>query len=105
MEELKQQHQSCQPAASAGLGAPLRGHVEQLLPGRRFAFVRLDNGRGVYAHRSAFRGVRFTELRPDQPVDCWLETAAAGLQAIQVRPCRRSRTYKRLTRLENAGDE
>lgn len=69
------------------LGVPLGGQVSRLNQARHYAFIRLSNGRLVYAHWSALSGLRFAELRPDQQVKCWLEIGAAGLVAVRVRGC------------------
>jgi len=88
------------------LGAPLRGRIERLVQGRRYAFLRLQDGRSVYVHWSALRGVRFAELHPRQSVRCWLEIGSIGLQAARVEPCRNwRRARKRHARGERAHEK
>lgn len=70
------------------LGIPLWGQVTRLNQARRHASIRLSNGREIYMHWSALRGLRFAELRPDQEVECWLEIGSVGLQDAHVRRCR-----------------
>lgn len=78
----------CRPRAGIRLGVPLCGRIERLVQGRRYAFVRLQDGRSIYAHWSALRRIRFSELRPRQFVWCWLEIGGIGLQAARVEPGR-----------------
>lgn len=80
-----------EPRPALTLGVPLPCQVARLIQGRRYAFIRLPDGRQVFMPGSALRGLRFTELQPDQEVDCWLEIGCAGLQAARVQRRRKAR--------------
>lgn len=83
------------PPGILPLGEPLRGRIERLVQGRRYAFARLEDGRSVYVHWSTLRRIRFSELRPRQSVRCWLEIGSIGVQAVRVEPCHQRRQRKK----------
>ena len=104
-EGLDNQIQATERSRSVPLGVPLRGQVARLVQGRRYAFIRLQDGREVYMHWSALQGVRFTELQPGQAVDCWLEIGGMGLQAVRVRRCQSVRRRTHSTPTESCRHE
>lgn len=65
--------------------------MERLIQGRRYAFIRFEDGRRAIMHWSALERIRFTELRLGQQLECLVEAGAIGLQPLRVRPLRYAR--------------
>ena len=63
-----------------------RGTVKKIIADRGFGFIRSEDGREVFFHRSGIQGVPFEALKEGQTVDFDLEEATRGPRANNVRP-------------------
>jgi len=63
-----------------------RGTVKKIIADRGFGFIRGEDGREVFFHRSGLQGIAFESLREGQVVDFDLEEATRGPRANNVRP-------------------
>ena len=62
------------------------GTVKKIIADRGFGFIRSDDGKEIFFHRSGLQGLTFESLREGQPVEFDLEDAARGPRASNVRP-------------------
>ena len=63
-----------------------RGTVKKIIADRGFGFIRSEDGREIFFHRSGLQGIVFESLQEGQAVDFDLEEAARGPRASNVRP-------------------
>ena len=63
-----------------------RGTVKKIIADRGFGFIRSEDGREIFFHRSGLQGVTFEALREGQVVDFDIEEATRGPRANNVRP-------------------
>ena len=61
------------------------GTVKKIIADRGFGFIRSDDGREVFFHRSGLKGLTFESLKEGQAVDFDLEEATRGPRANNVR--------------------
>jgi len=61
------------------------GTVKKIIADRGFGFIRGEDGKEIFFHRSGLQGLVFESLREGQPVDFDLEDAARGPRASNVR--------------------
>lgn len=61
------------------------GTVKKIIADRGFGFIRSDDGREVFFHRSGLQGLTFEALKEGQAVDFDLEEATRGPRANNVR--------------------
>jgi len=62
------------------------GTVKKIIADRGFGFIRGEDGKEVFFHRSGLQGLVFESLREGQAVEFDLEDAARGPRASNVRP-------------------
>lgn len=61
------------------------GTIKKIIADRGFGFIRTEDGKEVFFHRSGLQGLAFESLQEGQPVDFDLEDAARGPRASNVR--------------------
>ena len=61
------------------------GTVKKIIADRGFGFIRTEDGREVFFHRSGLQGLVFEALQEGQPVDFDMEEATRGPRANNVR--------------------
>ena len=61
------------------------GTVKKIIADRGFGFIRSEDGREVFFHRSGLKGLTFEALREGHQVDFDLEEAPRGPRANNVR--------------------
>jgi CspA family cold shock protein len=66
-------------------GRVANGTIKKIIPDRGFGFIRSEDGKEVFFHRSCCEGLIFETLKEGQPVDFDLEEAARGPRASNVR--------------------
>ncbi|MFQ5876371.1 MAG: cold-shock protein [Acidobacteriota bacterium] len=62
-----------------------RGTVAKLVRDRGFGFIRGNDGKDVFFHRSGLVGLNFDELEQGQVVDFEVESGPKGLRASNIR--------------------
>ncbi len=62
-----------------------RGTVAKLVHDRGFGFIRGNDGKDVFFHRSGLVGLNFDELEQGQVVDFEVEKGPKGLRAANIR--------------------
>ncbi len=62
-----------------------RGTIAKLVRDRGFGFIRGNDGKDVFFHRSGISGGAFEDLEEGSPVDFEVEQTDKGLRAANVR--------------------
>ncbi len=62
-----------------------RGTVAKVVRDRGFGFIRGNDGKDVFFHRSGLVGLNFDDLEQGQVVDFEVEQGPKGLRAANVR--------------------
>jgi CspA family cold shock protein len=62
-----------------------RGTIAKLVRDRGFGFIRGNDGRDIFFHRSGLVNLNFDDLEQGQMVDFEVEQGAKGLRAANVR--------------------
>jgi CspA family cold shock protein len=62
-----------------------RGTVKKVIVDRGFGFIRSEDGREIFFHRSGLVGTPFEAIREGQAVEFDLEEATRGPRASNVR--------------------
>jgi CspA family cold shock protein len=62
-----------------------RGTVKKIIADRGFGFIRSEDGREIFFHRTCLQGCAFENLREGQAVDFEIEEATRGPRANNVR--------------------
>jgi CspA family cold shock protein len=63
-----------------------RGTIAKLVRDRGFGFIRGNDGKDVFFHRSGLMNMNFDELEQGTPVDFEVENSPKGPRANRVRP-------------------
>ena len=63
-----------------------RGTIAKLVRDRGFGFIRGNDGKDVFFHRSGLANLNFDELEQGTPVDFEVENSPKGPRANRVRP-------------------
>jgi len=63
-----------------------RGTIAKLVRDRGFGFIRGNDGKDVFFHRSGLMNLNFDELEQGTPVDFEVENSPKGPRANRVRP-------------------
>jgi len=61
------------------------GKIKRLMKDRGFGFIRGNDGKEVFFHRSGLVGLNFDDLEQGQVVDFEVEKGPKGLRAANVR--------------------
>ena len=64
---------------------PTKGLIKRLFRDRGFGFIKAEDGREIFFHRSGLRGVRFDSLSEGQLVEFEVGTGPKGPRAVDVR--------------------
>ena len=64
-----------------------RGKIKNILEDKGYGFIRADDGREIFFHRSDLQGVDFKDLLEGDPVDFNVrrDPRGSGLRAVNVR--------------------
>jgi CspA family cold shock protein len=62
------------------------GAIKKIIADRGFGFIRGEDGKEIFFHRSGLQGLTFETLQEGQSVEFDLEDAARGPRASNVRP-------------------
>ena len=64
-----------------------RGKIKNILEDKGYGFIRADDGRDIFFHRSDLQGVDFIDLKEGDPVDFHVrrDPRGSGLRAVNVR--------------------
>ena len=61
------------------------GTIRRLMRDRGYGFITTEDGKDIFFHRTALRGLRFDSLREGQSVEFEVETGPKGPRAVEVR--------------------
>jgi CspA family cold shock protein len=61
------------------------GTITRLIRDRGYGFITTEDGKDIFFHRTALRGLRFDSLREGQSVEFEVETGPKGPRAVEVR--------------------
>ena len=75
-----------------------RGTIAKVVRDRGFGFIRGNDGKEVYFHRSGLIGMNFDELEQGTLVDFEVEKGPKGLRAANVRTANRRWRHSRTGR-------
>ena len=62
------------------------GKIKKLVRDRGFGFIRDNDGREVFFHRSSLEEVQFDDLQEDQTVEFEIQKSPKGPSAVHVKP-------------------
>ena len=62
-----------------------KGIIKRLMRDRGYGFIATEDGKDIFFHRTALRGLRFDSLKEGQSVEFELETGPKGPRAVEVR--------------------
>jgi len=62
-----------------------KGIIKRLMRDRGYGFIATEDGKDVFFHRTALRGLRFDSLKEGQSVEFEVETGPKGPRAADVR--------------------
>lgn len=63
-----------------------KGKIRRLIRQRGYGFITSQDGKDVFFHQTALRGLRFESLKEDQSVEFEVEKGPRGPRAVNVRP-------------------
>jgi CspA family cold shock protein len=72
-----------------GKGADLTGHIKHVRHDRGYGFIRSEDGRDVFFHRSGVVG-EFADMREGQAVSYGVQPGRRGPEAVRIRPLDRA---------------
>lgn len=61
------------------------GTITRLIGDRGYGFITTEDGKDIFFHRTALRGLRFDSLEEGQSVEFEVETGSKGPRAAEVR--------------------
>ncbi|HVP27686.1 MAG TPA: cold shock domain-containing protein [Myxococcota bacterium] len=73
------------PAARAPVGPKCRGRIKKMVRERGFGFIRGDDGKEVFFHRSGLNGAEYDILSEGDTVEYVVQEGARGPRAEHVR--------------------
>ncbi len=62
-----------------------KGKIKRLMREAGYGFITTKDGKDVFFHRTALRGLRFESLKEDQSVEFEVEIGPRGTRAVNVR--------------------
>ena len=62
-----------------------KGTIARLMRDRGYGFITPEDGKDIFFHRTALRGLRFDSLKEGQSVEFEVETGPKGPRAVDVR--------------------
>ena len=62
-----------------------KGTIRRLMRDRGYGFIATEDGKDIFFHRTALRGLRFDSLKEGQSVEFEVETGPKGPRAADVR--------------------
>ena len=62
-----------------------KGTIRRLMRDRGYGFITTEDGKDIFFHRTALRGLRFDSLKEGQPVEFEVETGPKGPRAVDLR--------------------
>jgi CspA family cold shock protein len=62
-----------------------KGTIRRLMRNRGYGFITTDDGKDVFFHRTALRGLRFESLEEGQSVAFEIEEGPKGPRAVSIR--------------------
>ena len=62
-----------------------KGTIRRLMRERGYGFITTEDGKDIFFHRTALRGLRFDSLKEGQSVEFEVETGPKGPRAVEVR--------------------
>ena len=62
-----------------------KGIIKRLMRDRGYGFIATEDGKDIFFHRTALRGLRFDSLKEGQSVEFEVETGPKGPRAAEVR--------------------
>jgi len=62
-----------------------KGRITRLMRDRGYGFITTEDGKDIFFHRTALRGLRFDSLKEGQSVEFEVETGPKGPRAVDVR--------------------
>ncbi|UCG94591.1 MAG: cold shock domain-containing protein [Candidatus Aerophobus sp.] len=62
-----------------------KGTIRRVMRDRGYGFIATEDGKNIFFHRTALRGLRFDSLREGQLVEFEVTTGPKGPRAIGVR--------------------
>jgi len=62
-----------------------KGRIKRLMRDRGYGFIATEDGKDIFFHRTALRGLRFDSLKEGQSVEFEVETGPKGPRAVDVR--------------------
>ena len=62
-----------------------KGTIRRLMRDRTYGFITTEDGKDVFFHRTALRGVSFDSLKEGQSVEFEVEEGPKGPRAVNVR--------------------
>ena len=63
-----------------------KGKIRRLMRERGYGFITTQDGKDLFFHRTALRGVRLESLKEGQSVEFEVEEGLRGPRAVNVRP-------------------
>lgn len=63
----------------------MQGTVKRLIRDRGFGFIRSEEGREIFFHRSSLQGIEFDSIKEGQTVEFEMENGPKGPRAVSVR--------------------
>jgi CspA family cold shock protein len=66
-------------------GEALKGQVKKLIRERGFGFIRAEDGKEVFFHRSALEGADFDAMDEGVDVEFDIESGPKGMRAVNVK--------------------
>ena len=68
-----------------------KGTIRRLMRDRGYRFIVAEDGKDIFFHRTAPRGLRFDSLKEGQSVIFRIETGPKGPRAVDVRSSEKSK--------------
>ena len=62
-----------------------KGTIARLMRDQGYGFITPEDGKDIFFHRTALRGLRFDSLKEGQSVEFEVETGPKGPRAVDVR--------------------
>jgi len=62
-----------------------KGRIRRLMRDRGYGFITTEDGKDIFFHQTALRGLRFDSLKEGQSVEFEVETGPKGPRAVEVR--------------------
>lgn len=68
-----------------------KGTIRRLLKDRGYGFITTEDGKDIFFHRTALRGLRFDSLKEGQSLEFEVEKGSKGPRAVNVRPSEKTK--------------